>query len=655
MKKSLVVIAALFCLVGEGYAKDNDLVLKKVMLYSSGVGYYEFEGNLDKESKIDLYFTQEQIKDVLKSITIASKSVNSLQFDYDSLNAHYNILDGLRIDPTRAVTLNNLLLQQRGAIINIDEPYNVSGKILSLNEANTADGNSSLSIFSDGKIITFDLNKIKSFSFADESLNKELEFALATIQESESQLHKKLTLNIKSNEKNSAKIGYVIASPVWKISYRLYAKDKSALFQAWAIVDNDTTNDWDDVNLVLMTGKPNSFVQDLYSPFYQAREIINIDGTPQIPTSDYDASHYQEETTSKQTQKERLMSPQVEIAANATNAKIFLGSDVFTANTKDGAAEQFSFAPSKPVTLKKSKSMMIPLVSTEIPVEKFSIFTNMPFYKEVNPKLALYLKNKSNMKLPAGAITLYDTEGYMGDAYIDYMNINDDKIISFGDDLSIKGIVTSVYKDSFKAISIKKGAIRQSIKGENISTYEIRNLDTKPKTVIIEYARLNSDGNVTAEIEPYKKTATYYRYKLEIPAEKNTKFIINESRIFGEQYYINDLDEDMFTQYFTKGEIPKNVRAKLEEIIAKKANLRKMEDEIQMVKDQQQTLLLSQERSRKNLEAVGTQSNEATQFLNQILEYDKAISEGYKKIEELTNSLNIKKGEFEKFMKDINI
>jgi len=69
-------------------------------------------------------------------------------------------------------------------------------------------------------------------------------------------------------------------TPVWKTSYRLILDNAAATvapatqpaggasLQGWAIVENQTDNDWNNVQLSLVSGRPISFVEDLYQPLY---------------------------------------------------------------------------------------------------------------------------------------------------------------------------------------------------------------------------------------------------------------------------------------------------------------------------------------------------------------------------------------------------
>ena len=49
---------------------------------------------------------------------------------------------------------------------------------------------------------------------------------------------------------------------------------RSPFLQGWAIVENTTEQDWTDVNLSLVSGRPISFIMDLYQPLYNPRPIV---------------------------------------------------------------------------------------------------------------------------------------------------------------------------------------------------------------------------------------------------------------------------------------------------------------------------------------------------------------------------------------------
>src|SRR5208337_4758003 len=67
----------------------------------------------------------------------------------------------------------------------------------------------------------------------------------------------------------------VIENPIWKTSYRLVLdKKQQPYLQGWAIVENPTDEDWKDVRMALVSGRPISFQMDLYQPLYVPRPTV---------------------------------------------------------------------------------------------------------------------------------------------------------------------------------------------------------------------------------------------------------------------------------------------------------------------------------------------------------------------------------------------
>ncbi len=66
-------------------------------------------------------------------------------------------------------------------------------------------------------------------------------------------------------------VSYAIPTPTWKATYRVALDGEDALLQAWAMVDNVTTDAWTEVALTLATGAPMSFASDLRTPRFVSR------------------------------------------------------------------------------------------------------------------------------------------------------------------------------------------------------------------------------------------------------------------------------------------------------------------------------------------------------------------------------------------------
>src|SRR5205085_10893635 len=82
-------------------------------------------------------------------------------------------------------------------------------------------------------------------------------------------------LNFKGDGKRTVKVGYVMESPIWKSSYRLVLdKGGKVNLQGWASIENTTDDDWTNVRMALISGRPISFQMNIYQPLYIPRPTV---------------------------------------------------------------------------------------------------------------------------------------------------------------------------------------------------------------------------------------------------------------------------------------------------------------------------------------------------------------------------------------------
>ena len=76
--------------------------------------------------------------------------------------------------------------------------------------------------------------------------------------------------------KRNLLVSYVSEVPIWKTNYRIVLPPdgEAPLLQGWAIVDNTTGEDWNNVDLSLVAGAPQSFIQQISQPQYARRPVV---------------------------------------------------------------------------------------------------------------------------------------------------------------------------------------------------------------------------------------------------------------------------------------------------------------------------------------------------------------------------------------------
>src|SRR5438270_626871 len=111
------------------------------------------------------------------------------------------------------------------------------------------------------------LSDVQRVRFLNPVMESEFKKALDVVTQAHDTQKKAVSLNFTGKGQRTVKVGYVVENPIWKTSYRLVLdKEKAPFLQGWAVVENNTDEDWNSVAVNLVSGRPISFKMDLYQP-----------------------------------------------------------------------------------------------------------------------------------------------------------------------------------------------------------------------------------------------------------------------------------------------------------------------------------------------------------------------------------------------------
>src|SRR3989442_1250486 len=271
----------------------QSLPIRRVILYSNGVAYIERRGMVKDHAEGSLSFKQSQVDDVLKSMVvldlgkgrIGAVSYNS-SAPASARMAEIPFAISASTDGNNSGGLAGVLSQLQGARVVVSAANHVvTGSIITI-EARHAqiDANKPpitthrLVIASDnGELSGFDLAEVRSVQLADDGARRDLaEFAHAAAS-ARRRYAKTIVATSDGAGEREMIVSYTIAAPIWKTTYRVVL-DRSGkpFFQGWAIVDNISEEDWNGIQLSLVSGTPISFIQPLQNPVYRYRPIIPL-------------------------------------------------------------------------------------------------------------------------------------------------------------------------------------------------------------------------------------------------------------------------------------------------------------------------------------------------------------------------------------------
>jgi len=659
MKKIFFMLISLMCMAtvfsdSVNEFNEDDIPLKRVTLYSSGVAHYEHEGRVRGNGKIEMLFLPSQISDVLKSIFVKDPAAKNLSINYQSEDTLKKTMQSLKIDLSENDSIFKLLKAQKGAEIEVYTPNKITGKILSVDKIEDSKAGIILSIVSaDGvKIISF--NDVQLFKFTDPQRNEDLQKALSLILEASARERKLISIDIEAAGERNIGLSYVMEAPIWKPSYRLDMGNESAAFQAWAIIDNSTDIDWKDVKLTLTSGRPIGFKQNLYEPYYTDRETIPIlagqAARPETFDSAYDDMAYEETMAAPMMERRAYAKAAAPSMADAKESSYFENQ----AAAKTSAGEMFAFSPVKPINLPRQKSTMIPLSLVSLPTQKYSVFSNMAYGADVHPKLCISIENNSGLKFPAGPITVFENGEYVGDAVLEFLPEKEKRLIAFGDDMDVRGSRTENFDKQIQTIKIVKGVLNLQYKSSKNSMYTIKNAASKERSIVVEHP-ISSGYKLADEKVLLEKTSNKYRFNINVKANAQGKLEVVEERLFEEILQINTMDNNAMLGIYSNSEIPEKIKKAFKSILDEKAKVDKAQISLNNLQNEQKELNAEQDRVRKNIQAVGSETQQGKMFLDKLLEIENSLDNLKKKIIQAEKEYSGTRSAFLDYVEKINI
>jgi hypothetical protein len=272
---------------GTSEAAVHKLPLRRVVLYKSGVGYFEHDGAVHGNQDVEIDLTSGQLNDVLKSLTALDLTGGRVVgASYSSQEPAGHQLASLPLPVADRTTLTSLLQGLRGAQLEVRTGATAfSGRLLSVEDKTRRSGTSEVrvpevSLMSEaGEVRSFAIEPGTSLRFADRTLEQELGRALGLLDASHAQDTRRLVLSTTGAGDRELRVSYISEVPVWKTTYRLVIPSVAGakpLLQGWAIVDNTVGEDWDNVELSLAAGAPQSFIQQLSQPYYTRRPEVPL-------------------------------------------------------------------------------------------------------------------------------------------------------------------------------------------------------------------------------------------------------------------------------------------------------------------------------------------------------------------------------------------
>ena len=639
------------------------LPVTRVILYKNGVGYFEHSGHVRGSQDVNVDFTTAQLNDVLKSLTVLDLGKGRITgVSYNSTPPLEKRLGSLHLPVGENPTTAQFLDALRGARVEVHSGSSTAaGRLLSIEEREVihetpkTDGGAEekskigltqVSLVTDaGEVRIFDLTPSTTVRVVEKEVNDEVGKYLGLVASTRDQDVRRMTISTAGDGERNLLVSYISEVPVWKSTYRIVIPNEGKpLLQGWAIVDNTVGEDWDNVELSLVAGAPQSFVQELSQPYYARRPVVGLPENAMLSPQTHEATM----ETAENMAPPPVASPKLSTEPSVVNGLAMGGpvhglsnmptksysysagssggivGGVFRApavaapprpdanaiaenlesGTTVGQAQElgdlFEYKLNDRVTIRKNQSALVPILQSRIDAEKVSVWNPT----ESSVLRALWVNNTSDLTLDGGSFNVLEGDAFAGEGLMVAIKPGEKRLLSYAADMGV--LVDARQKSENQRVTkcvIAHGTMTQSTQERQESSYTIRNRDTEKRVLVVEHPA-RAGWKLADDVTPAESSVSYHRFRVGLDPKKTTTLVVKEYRPVINRYAITNITDGEIKLFLDQKMINPEVEKALRKIIVQKNDIAVIDATITGRRGQITTISEDQQRVRENMKAL---------------------------------------------------
>ncbi len=614
-------------------ANAQELALKRVMLSSGGLGYFEYEATVDGDATLKLTVALEQVDDVLKSLVVYDDKGGVGGLSLPGREPLKQAFKDLPFDESSLASPAALLATLKGAQVSVGGGRAIAGRIVSvepetvsLNDGKATIRRTRVTLLTERGLQQFILEDAENLQFADAALRDKVGQALMAIQGNRAKEARTLELSARGQGKRTIRVAYIVEAPVWKASYRLTLGDAAAprsALQGWATVENLSGQDWKNIELTLVSGRPVAFHQALYEAYYVTRPEIPVEVAGRLMPS-VDRGGLQvagkampQPASPAPAQRNRFQERGVaEVASAPPPPPMAGGAEQIEATD---AATQVVFKFPRPVSVDNGRTLSIPILDRQVPALRLALYQADTAAR--NPLAAVRLTNDGETGLPPGILTIYERDkagavAYVGDARLSGFPVGETRLLAYALDEKITIERDPAQTDRLASGTIIDGALRFSRLIRQSTTYRVRGPAKEARQLIIVTPRLAGWTLVKPDSKGVEISEGNYRLPFQLPGGDQTQtFEVAQEQTQQQELRLIGASADQIKVFAQAKEFDAKTREALAKILQLQQAVAEAERKVAKLDSDRQQIVQEQVRLRDNLARVPANSDLQRRYL----------------------------------------
>ena len=599
-----------------------------VTIYSNGITAFTRTYKVKKEgSPISIPVRKTHISDVLGSLNVFGNVTLVEPPSFTPTNAHKS---ALTIESDEV--LDSLLTQLSGTNVKVTTNANekIEGTLFGKQVSEQDSGSYKVTMqhvlvqTTDG-IRAVDLEDVKLVEFTEEDIKAEINKALKSKRQSIKPESTFVNLMVSGKENNTdAIVQYTVPTAAWSINYRLTQNKGKFSLEGYAVVHNNTDEDWNDFILSVVTGEPLTFSSDLDEQKQPRRQHVSFvkdvaEGGNRAEVGFAAESFSMCDAVNEGAGLESVgRSASMALCAAPASASAKKGlKKAKVALTDSSEVGDFTIWTGKDaVSIKSQQSALVPLFVTALDDAKTVLY-----YKQsqnpTRPYRAIKFTNTSGWSLGYGPCAVYNNNLSEGNCTLDACKPGEDRLLLHAKETGVRVMCESpITKATRTKVALSSGIATDEITNTAVTTYVLKNSKKDPFSLELDHKSNFSNPEVKSSHPVSEKLSDGVRIKVELAENGQTTVSVTETLIVKNQFTITT---DFLNQMFIETKDPLSNNAKIKEVMSLKEELDKTYRSEQVANERVGVLTNEQKRIRENLNSFDQKGEEAAGFRKGIM------------------------------------
>jgi len=650
------------------------LPLTSIRLYETGVGYFERTGSAGPSNGTSLPVPAGHLDDALKTLVVLGQGgesqVDGLEFESSISEGMARALAGLSKEAKSAVTHFDLLASLKGDEVQVQARSGTyEGRVIEVirpepkaeateqeEQDDTKEGVEKqkppelvlLLLTKGNEIRRFEADEIEAVRPTSPVTAARLGLALNTLSPSAAQTRR--MLRVMARAKGPVTLGYIAEAPLWRTTYRIVlGQDDKAVLQGWALLHNDTDEDWSQVRVQLVNGRPDSFLFPLAAPRYGRRELATpsekLSTVPQLLDRTPDAiwgDHADDEggesiglgsygtighgSGGGSGSGYGYGSGSLSVSGRVSKSDLLeignLASIATAAGVESGAL--FTYTLPRPLDLRAHGSALVPFVQSPVEAKRIT------WYESDHPRMAVRFVNSTNQTLPPGPVAFFADGGFAGESALDRLKPTEQRFIEFGADIDVETSTKVISAgEETKRLVFEKGKLSVHFVRTERSVHTIENRSGQARSVhwvlgVVSNARVEGPDEVTFDTARNQPIAVF-----EVPQRKKIEREVRTEQGLSRSYPLRNLEVATLERLTEGTSLPDDQRKTIAEAAQKRSAIQQTIEKKSKNEEAIKEVEADLKRLREHLEALRGETGgvAANPFVRRILTGEDRLTE----------------------------